>query len=65
MDEETRVKNAQALRSLMQNLREGWPMQLELIGWRAKVAKARFDALRREGFDVPQALQLCLKEVEL
>ena len=30
----------------------------------AKVAKARYDALRREGFEVGQALQLCVKPLE-
>ena len=65
MDEDTtRAREVRAFRAALHDLRERWPMQLEMIGWQAKVAKARYDALRREGFEVGQALQLCCKSLE-
>jgi hypothetical protein len=60
----SRAREAQAIRAALQGLRERWPAQLELIGWQAKVAKAKFDAARREGFEVSHALQLCVKQWE-
>jgi hypothetical protein len=39
-------------------------MHLDMIAWQAKVAKAKFDAARREGFEVSHALQLCVKNWE-
>ena len=63
-DDTARVREAKAVREALQNMRERWPARLELIAWQAKVAKANFDALRREGFDVSHALQLCVKNWE-
>jgi hypothetical protein len=63
-EDAARAKQAQHIKALMKEVRESWPMQLELIVWKAKVAKARFDALRREGFEVGQALHLCVKDIE-
>lgn len=63
-DDTTRAREARTMRAALQELRERWPMRLEYICWQAKVAKARFDALRREGFDTSEALQLCIKNWE-
>jgi hypothetical protein len=65
MDEEAaRARDAQTVRTALQGLRSRWPMHLDMISWQAKVAKAKFDAARREGFDVAHALQLCVKNWE-
>ena len=63
-DEQARAKEAQNVRAALQDIRDRWPARLELIALQAKIAKARFDALRREGFDAGQALQLCVKAWE-
>ena len=63
-EDSTKAREAQAMRALIQDIRERWPARLELIAMQAKIAKARFDALRREGFDAAQALQLCVKTWE-
>jgi len=59
--EKQRVKHAQAVRMFLDN----WAFEVELIGVKAKIARARYLALRREGFDVPEALQLCIRQVEI
>lgn len=56
-----RADFAQAIREANNH----WPHQLALISWKAKMAKARYDALRREGFGFTEALALCTKDVEL
>jgi hypothetical protein len=49
------VAIAQALRAF----RDQWPHQLELIALKAKIAKARYDSAKAEGFDARDALMLC------
>lgn len=56
------VRRAQAARATFQALRDNWPARLELINLQAKIAKVRFDALRKEGFEVSEALELCVKD---
>jgi hypothetical protein len=63
-DDQARAKDAQTMRAVVQDIRDRWPARIELIAIQAKIAKARFDALRREGFDVSQSLQLCVKAWE-
>jgi hypothetical protein len=60
-DEKSRVAMAQAIKAAF----DEWPARLELVAYQAKLARARFQALRKEGFDVGQALQLCTKNVEV
>lgn len=54
-----------AVAKIIQRARDEWPLELELLAFKARVAKARFDAARKAGFEVSQALALCLKDVEL
>lgn len=54
-----------AMAQAMRKFADQWPHQLQLIALKAKTCKARYDALRREGFPVDQSLQLCLKDCEL
>ena len=56
-----RVAIAQAIKAAM----DLWPAQVELIALKARTAKARYDALRRVGFSAGEAIQLCIKDVEL
>jgi hypothetical protein len=55
------VALAQALRAF----RDEWPHQLELIALKAKIAKARYDAAKAEGFDTRDALVLCVRDIEV
>lgn len=59
--EKQRVEMAKAMRLVLDN----WAAQVELIHFKANVAKARYDGLRKAGFDVGQALVLCTRQVEL
>lgn len=59
--DKTLADSARALRTLQSQ----WLYRKELIAYEAKVTKARFDALRAEGFDYVAALALCTKRVEL
>lgn len=54
-----------ALAQALKHVEDQWVHELELIAFRARLAKARFDALRKAGFDACQALQLCCRQVEL
>lgn len=60
-NEPQRVVLARAIKEAMDN----WAAQVEIIKFKAKVAKARYDALRREGFGHTEAMCLCTKDVEL
>lgn len=51
--------------ALLRNMRENWPMQLDIIAFKAKMARARYLALRAEGFTFEEALRLCTQEVQL
>lgn len=46
-------------------LKDNWVYELDVIAIKSRYAKARYDALRREGFEVTHALALCVKNVEL
>lgn len=59
--EKSRVEVALAIKQML----EDWPARLEVIAYQAKTVRARYLALRKEGFDVDHALRLCLKSVEL
>jgi len=55
------VKVAQEIK----RMREQWVHRLELIKWQSKLCKARYDALRAEGFEAAEALALCTKNPDL
>jgi hypothetical protein len=59
--DKTAAEGALTIRKVM----EQWPHQLAIIALEAKMVKARFDAYRREGFEVMHALSICLKKPEL
>lgn len=59
--DKTAAEGAKAIRKVM----DQWPHQLAIIALEAKIVKARFDAYRREGFEVLQALALAAKKIEL
>lgn len=58
-------KQRVALAQFLKTTKENWAFTVEIIGLECKTARARFLALRREGFDLDEALRLCLKKVEL
>lgn len=58
-------KQRVALAQFLKTTRENWAFTVEIIGLKARTARARFVALRREGFEIDEALRLCLKDVEL
>lgn len=62
-DEQEKVRAG--LAQLLRNLRETWPLQLDLIGFKAKTVRARFLALLAEGFSVDEALRLCVLDAQL
>jgi hypothetical protein len=49
----------------MKRLLDNWPAQFDFIRYEAKVIRARYEALRKEGFSASEALALCLKKAEL
>lgn len=55
------AEGAKAIRKVM----DQWPHQLAIIALEAKIVKARYDAYRREGFEVLHALSLAMKKPEL
>lgn len=62
-DEEEKARASIA--QLLWHMRETWPLQLDIIGLKAKTCRARFVALRSEGFSIDEALKLCLEDVKL
>lgn len=54
-DDRQRVKLAQ----LVGQLRDELPAHVEMAGMQAKLMRARYQALVREGFTEAQALELC------
>ena len=62
-DDQAEKKRAEVARAVSQSLAESlnnWPMQLELIAWRAKELRAKYLVLVREGFTEDQAIKLCV-----
>ena len=55
MTDKEKVAAAQAIKKV----RDNWPMLLEQITISARLAKAKYDALLKEGFTSDQALELC------
>ena len=60
-NERAMVNMAQAVKTMLDN----WPHHLELIRFQAKVARARYEALRQAGFSAGEALGMCTRPVEL
>jgi hypothetical protein len=54
-------KDALALAQAVKSLRENLPASLEYAGIQAKVWRAKYLALVREGFTEKDALELCWK----
>lgn len=50
---------------ILKNMRETWPLQLDIFALKAKTARARYLALRAEGFSFDEALRLCVEDVKL
>lgn len=59
--DQDKVNLATAIKQALEEL----PAQLELIALKAKICRARFLALRKEGFTNQEALMLCLRDVDL
>lgn len=57
MTDKERMQLAQAVR----DTRENMPAILESITLSARLAKAKYDALMKEGFTAEQALELCAR----
>lgn len=55
MHDKTRVAIAQAVKELKENM----PAMLEHIILTARLTKAKYDALIKEGFTKEQAIELC------
>lgn len=60
-EDRTAMEFAQAIKAMTAN----WAHRLELIGLEARIAKTRYDALCKAGFDAGYALVLCTRKVEL
>lgn len=60
-DEQERIRanGLQAIRST------DWIMVNELAAFKAQMARVRYIALRKQGFNMVEALALCVKDVEL
>ncbi|MGK5020734.1 hypothetical protein [Janthinobacterium sp. LB2P10] len=58
--ERKRVEVARAMRRSLADLLDNWPMQIEIIAWKAKESRAKYLALLREGFTEDQAIKLCV-----
>lgn len=65
MTEDEQEKQRAGVALLLKNMRETWPLQVDIIKLKAKTARARFVALRTEGFAIDEALRLCLEDVKL
>lgn len=59
MNDDKRDKERVNLAQLIRNIRDEMPMQIELQQVHARLTKAKYDALVREGFTPEQAIQLC------
>jgi hypothetical protein len=61
MTEKELVEIARSLKTFQAE----WPYHLEIIAFKARMARARYLALRKEGFDVREALDLCISDVRI
>lgn len=59
--DQDKVNLAQAVKQAM----EEWPAQLAVIEYKAKICRARYLALKKEGFSLTDCLMLCLWDVDL
>jgi hypothetical protein len=59
VNEQERIKTAQAAKKLRDEMAENLPMMLEHFALQAQVMKAKYDALRKHGFTEDQAIKLC------
>lgn len=58
-------KQRVALAQVLKNAQDNFAFTVQIIGLKAKTARARYVALKREGFETGEALQLCVKDIEL
>ena len=58
--EKKRAEAARALGAALLEMRNNWPMHLDLFAHRAKEVRAKYQALIGEGFTEDQALKLCV-----
>jgi len=59
VNDQERVKKAQALKNLREIIAEEWPAELERFAILAKLLRAKYLALIKEGFTPAEALELC------
>lgn len=64
-NEDQQEKDRAVIAQFIKSMRESWPLQLDIISFKAKTCRARFQALRSEGFSVEEALKLCIEDVKL
>lgn len=55
-----RAEVAKSISASLAEMRNNWPMHLELFAHRAKEVRAKYQALIREGFTEEQAIKLCV-----
>jgi len=46
----------------LKSLNDGFDMQVEVIGYKARICKARYDAAIAQGFTPAEALDICTKD---
>lgn len=63
--EDEQEKQRAGVAMLLKSMRETWPLQLDIIAFKAKTARARYLALRAEGFSFDEAIRLCVEDVKL
>lgn len=63
-DDEQERRTA-SIAQAMKAMTDDWTNQVRLYALQAKIARARYDAHRKEGFSVSEALTLCVKPIEL
>lgn len=54
-----------ALAQDIKKMEESWVMQLQIMALRARIAKAKYDALVKAGFEPAQALKICALAFDL
>jgi hypothetical protein len=63
--EDEQERRTAGLAQAIKLLADDWTNQIRMFAIEAKVAKARYDAHVAAGFDRTQALQLCVKKIEI